>query len=456
MARYSVISKGISMDEMQAAVQRYGGRNIKVVMSVQQIMCDLEPLGLAGLSAMPGLVVKTIGQVKAASLLEGKGNGTVKAKGIRTPVESEQAVIAQQPIYGLSQMQLASMYYQLRELTSPPTTGEELIFAVLDSGIRKTHRGLVGKVIVERNFTSSPTVSDVFSHGTGVAFCIAGGQHAVGQESGVLPGSKLWNVKVLDDDGTGTVENLIDGLDFVITEIRAAIDRGASPLECPVAINLSLGTEDDGDPDNPLRLACKAVTDAPDPYSISIFAAAGNGGPASGTIMLPASMREVGAIGSATFLPVQVWDKSSRGPAKDGTVKPDFLFYGVDIVTASASGDDAFEIKSGTSFSCPAGGCGGIGIELLLANLGLVPKETLGWVRHPPDSPYTTAIIKILCTKPSGYAMGVKDNDYGYGIPYGGNLIGALQGGSLTGMLTPMLSMVMVIPMMGMMSRMMK
>jgi len=65
--RYAVVSKGMSLSELQSTVQRYGGRNIRVAVQSMQIFCDLDEAGLARLKATPGLVVKEVKDIKAAS-----------------------------------------------------------------------------------------------------------------------------------------------------------------------------------------------------------------------------------------------------------------------------------------------------------------------------------------------------------------------------------------------------
>ncbi|GAI71092.1 unnamed protein product, partial [marine sediment metagenome] len=54
----------------------------------------------------------------------------------------------------------------------------------------------------------------MFCHGTGVAYVAAGGVH--GEDAGVAPGASLWNIKVLEDDGTGSEENVVLGLEHVM------------------------------------------------------------------------------------------------------------------------------------------------------------------------------------------------------------------------------------------------
>lgn len=425
--RYSVISKGLSLSQLQAAVQSCGGRNLKVATSSMQVFCELDGAGLAKIKTMPNLVVKGLGTIRA-----------------------QQDLRPQQPIYAGSQLVTSSMYYQLREATTPPSIGTGWTVAVLDSGIRKTHRGLVDKIAYEANFTDSPTVDDIFSHGTACAFIIAGGRHAPGEECGVAPGADLMNIKVLGDDGSGTIEDAVLGIEHVIELSKDAQAKGLLPSDpmYPQLISISWGTEDDGDPDNPLRLVIAEARKAP----LGIYAAAGNGGPDSGTILLPASCPEVWAVGVVTFVPYSVWPYSSRGPALDGTVKPDLVFYGVDILTAESGGDEVFGMKSGTSFSAPVI-CGG----------ALVFMDILkAYGFRPPGDDYSKLgpaemlpMLALMSRKPAGEPIG-KDNTYGIGQPFGDLMIRGVSAGAspLGGILGMMPALILVGMMPGVMGEM--
>jgi len=331
---------------------------------------------------------------------------------------------SQAPLYAASQSSLSSHYYNLRAAFDPPLTGSGWTVAILDSGIRKTHVGLENKVVYEENFTTSPTVSDVFSHGTGVAYVCAGGRHMAGEESGIAPGVTMMNIKVLDDKGIGSMETLILGMEEVVSLKEDAEAKGL-PLTDPMyprAMNMSLGIEDDGDPDNPVRIAVRAVHEA----GIGMFAAAGNAGPAPGTILLPAACEEVVAVGVVQFYPFVIADFSSRGPTKLGLVKPDWVWYGINILTADASSDEAFTVKTGTSFTSPAfAGGAAVGYEAA-DRLGLITPEYAEWGK--PEIEVAMAQVAI---KPEG-APREKDNDYGYGQP-DGVLIGRALGISLPG-----------------------
>jgi serine protease AprX len=397
--RYAIISKGLSLPQIQAECHRLGARNIKVAPVSEQVFCDLEEEAAARrLGEVPGLAVKPVGKVYTDQ------------------VGAPQAPELGAAIYAGSQAALSSLFYQARASLDPPALGAGFTIAVLDSGIRKTHRSLQGKVVYEVDLVGSGTTDDEFDHGTGVAFLAAGGRHAPGEESGFAPAAKLMNIKVLDAAGEGTTESVVMGLEEVYALKQQALKLGLPPEEplYPNTINMSFGAPDDGDPDNPIRVAARQATD----LGLGVVAAAGNAGPSPGTIMLPAADAEVFAVGALTFVPFQVWSFSSRGPTREEIIKPDVVFFGVDMLTASSKSDTAFEVKSGTSFAAPclAGGAA-VGQEMVSRILGtrVGSKEAMG-------------ALQVLSRKPQG-APAEKDNDYGWGMPSGDLFLRALRGG---------------------------
>lgn len=126
--------------------------------------------------------------------------------------------------------------------------GEDIVWAVLDSGIEASHphfkaHGNVAPVASceHKDFTGTgPPTEDPFGHGTHVAGIIAGEQHrtsaspilAVSRHrdesgevtydtvempaiSGMAPRCRLLSLKVLDDTGAGAVSSLITALEYV-------------------------------------------------------------------------------------------------------------------------------------------------------------------------------------------------------------------------------------------------
>jgi subtilisin family serine protease len=94
--------------------------------------------------------------------------------------------------------------------------GAGLTVAVLDTGLRLTHRDFAGRVHLVRNFTDegAPTdVTDGDGHGTNVAGIIA--SSGIFAPTGVAPRATLLPLKVLRSDGRGRLEWIRDALKWV-------------------------------------------------------------------------------------------------------------------------------------------------------------------------------------------------------------------------------------------------
>lgn len=355
------------------------------------------------------------------------------------------APVAAIPTYTPEQLASLVGIEQVRSLVRPPLYGEGLTLAVVDTGIRETHEKVSGRVVYSKNYTSDP-MRDGFDHGTG-ACSIA---------LAMAPQCNILNLKVLNDKGEGTEEEVVLAIDDCIDLHDTKSDIA------PTAINLSLGSPDDGNPNNIIRVACRAATDR----GIWVIAAAGNSGPAPGTIMSPACERYVLAMGSGKYLPDQksfvVSDFSSRGPTLEGLTKPDCIMFGEDITMASSASDTATVAKSGTSFATPFGS----GMAILLIEgvykaavlTGTVPGLSIESV-----SPLLSKILPIpdvfniylgkVCIKPAGVVL-EKDNDYGYGLAFGPLAVRALSFApavdisSLLGMMIPIMVLSIMMPIM--------
>jgi len=134
--------------------------------------------------------------------------------------------------------------------------------AVIDSGAAMSHPDLQGRLAAGPDYVDGDSdPADREGHGTHVAGVIAANAgNGVGVES-VAPGARVLVVRVLDDDGAGTLDDVVAG-------IRWAADHGAD------VINLSLG------PEVPI-LAGSGDYDAALDYALDkgivVVAAAGNG-----------------------------------------------------------------------------------------------------------------------------------------------------------------------------------
>ncbi|MFJ3772400.1 S8 family peptidase [Streptomyces sp. NPDC090075] len=222
--------------------------------------------------------------------------------------------------------------------------GKGVKVAVLDTGIDTTHPDLKDRVLASRNFTEAPDTDDRFGHGTHVASTIVGsGAASDGRYTGVAPGARLLNGKVLADDGYGSDSGIIAAMQW-------AVDQGAK------VVNMSLGITDAYGTD-PLE---QAVDDLSASKGVLFAVASGNDGPGAQTLNSPGS--------AAAALTVAAVDRnddmapfSSRGPTADDGLKPDISAPGVNIVAAKAKhgkiGEDAgtpgYVKLSGTSMATP-------------------------------------------------------------------------------------------------------
>jgi serine protease AprX len=380
-------------------VKNAGGADIKELKRVGIIYATLDDKGVAALKSQ-GFSVVEVKDVKAADYI------APIAPPVPMPYET-----------GFSPVELISIIgfdESWRSLTSPPLYGEGISVAVIDSGIRRTHEKIRGQVAYSENFTSEAHADD-FNHATGVASIILA----------IAPKCKIVDLKVLDGKGMGTDEG-------VVVAIDKAIELNSTDL-APVVINLSIGEDDDGNPYDAVRSACRAAVAS----GMYVVAAAGNAGPTPGSIMSPACEQYVIAIGSLAYYPedprypLLISSFSGRGPTKQGLVKPDAVLPGERIEMASSVSDTATAVKSGTSFATPMGSVMVVmyqeAIRKTLTYPGALPPGVQ--VEYKPYIPPSELIdhwLLGLCVKPDVAPRG-KDNDYGCGIPFGGLVASALK-----------------------------
>ena len=95
--------------------------------------------------------------------------------------------------------------------------GRGAAVAVLDTGLRTTHRDFAGRVIPGRNFTNDNggdpnDPSDGQGHGTNVSGVICAGDIHMG----IAPGAHVVPLKVLGNDGGGDFQAIADALQWVL------------------------------------------------------------------------------------------------------------------------------------------------------------------------------------------------------------------------------------------------
>jgi len=223
----------------------------------------------------------------------------------------------------------------------PGRTGRGVTVAVIDSGIDARHQALKNRVVASVDFTGGDGL-DRFGHGTHVAGIIAaqaGQTPDTRNLRGVASGASLVSLRVLGDDGSGTISSVVEAIDWAV-EHRKQFNIGI--------INLSLGA-----PvlqpyrDDPLCEAAERAVAA----GIVFVAAAGNFGRtadgriAFGGITSPGNdplVLTAGAIdtqGTPARADDVVAPYSSRGPTRyDLVIKPDVVAPGSRIVSTEAAG----------------------------------------------------------------------------------------------------------------------
>ncbi|NOX60810.1 MAG: S8 family peptidase [Chloroflexi bacterium] len=241
--------------------------------------------------------------------------------------------------------------------------GQGIRVAVLDTGCDLNHPDIKERISGQQDFSGKGDVQDGNGHGTHVAGIIAGsGEAGGGRYRGVAPKSELFIAKVLSDDGSGRMSGVIAGLEW-------ALDQNVH------VVNMSLGSDIQCDGTDALSEACDAAV----AEGVVVVVAAGNAGPRPRTVGSPGCAREVITVGASTDNDT-IADFSSRGPTKDGRVKPDICFPGYKIIAPRASGtalgrviDDYYTELSGTSMATPH--ATGVVALLLEAEPDLTPRQ---------------------------------------------------------------------------------
>jgi subtilisin family serine protease len=98
------------------------------------------------------------------------------------------------------------------------STGAGVVVAVVDSGAAASHPDLAGRIVAGHDFVDNDaTPQDGNGHGTHVTGIIAADAgNGIGIE-GVAPGARVMPVRVLDDKGNGSADDVAKGIDWAVT-----------------------------------------------------------------------------------------------------------------------------------------------------------------------------------------------------------------------------------------------
>ena len=215
--------------------------------------------------------------------------------------------------------------------------GEGINVAVLDTGVYTDHLDLDIKMCVDTTKRGiKKGCNDLVGHGTHVAGTIAANGGSDGEGIfGVAPEANLWIIKVCGPAGCWA--------DDIAEAIKYAADQEVN------IISMSLG----GDSQSPL---IKDAIDYATDKGVLVIAAAGNDGPADGSIDYPGANAKVIAVGAINSIEtVPSW--SSRG------INPGLYEYVVEekevefgapgVAVESTFKDGCYAFGDGTSMATP-------------------------------------------------------------------------------------------------------
>ena len=238
--------------------------------------------------------------------------------------------------------------FHLDTLHSSQILGTGVTVAVLDSGLYP-HRDFTGRIIHYKDFINNKsTPYDDNSHGTHVCGIIGGnGTMSNGIYKGVAPDCNLLPIKVLNAQGTGSPDIILEGIQWIIQNMDKYKIR---------VVNISIGTKVTSCQDEESALV-KAVDELWD-LGLTVITSAGNYGPEYNTITTPGISRKVITVGAIQALISQdSYGKShtsysGKGPTPCQIPKPDITAPGSHIISCSAY-KNGYTSKSGTSMYTP-------------------------------------------------------------------------------------------------------
>ncbi len=270
-------------------------------------------------------------------------------------------------------------------LTEPGLTGEGQTLGLADSGLDTGSMGnlhpdlesLPGRkprVIMLKSWAGVETPADTIGHGTHMAGTMVGsGQASGGLYAGLAPGASLYFQGIMDEQ-----DNLAPPLD---------LRQLFSPAyDADVRIHVNAWGRKSNIYNSSASQIDKFVRRYPD--FLPIFGA-GNSGPRVGSLTSEANSKNSLTVG-ASVSPRPAFDDvlgstgetagfSSRGPTKDGRIKPDLLAPGTNIISTASRvvesglpGRPEYTSLQGTSMaSAVAGGAAALLRQYLQENEGM-------------------------------------------------------------------------------------
>ncbi|KAI0108886.1 subtilase [Nemania sp. FL0031] len=206
------------------------------------------------------------------------------------------------------------------------SSGQGITAYVVDTGILTTHEEFQGRATLAFNAIEGSANTDENGHGSHVSGTIGGATF------GVAKNVKLVGVKVLDASGGGTNADVLDGLNFVESDVQDKKIQGKAVM------NMSLG----GGLSQAINKAIEALVDA---GVVPVVAAGNEAQDAANTS--PASAPNAITVGALDATTDERADFSNFGDVVD------IYAPGVDVLSVGIKSNTDTETLSGTSMASP-------------------------------------------------------------------------------------------------------
>jgi serine protease AprX len=324
----SYIVQGEDVNQAAALVASVGGRVTSRLEIIQSVGALLSPEAAASLGSMPGITGVTL---NSSVEIAGKEKDKEKKK---TKDQENGTEKARVPATDYPDVTGADAGWERGAV------GSGITVAVVDTGLEDVAEFFQsidghqeGRVVGWKDFVEdSRKPRDPNGHGTHIAGIIANAERGSdGEWNGIAPGVNLVGVRVLDETGAGTYEQVIQGVQWVVDHqdeynIRVMNLSLVSPVQSPYW-------------SDPLNQAVMRAWAA----GITVVVAAGNAGPGPMTVGVPGNNPYVITVGAFTdnFTPADWNDDyiapfSASGPTLDGFAKPDLVAPGAHMVSTVA------------------------------------------------------------------------------------------------------------------------